>query len=156
MVMRSTVACLIAATTLCAPLRADVPGQTGPDAAKKQAIRTLLDVTGSAKLVSSSIDAMIRNLPKGDNGPPPEFWVLFRKKLNPDRFVEALIPIYDKYFTREDIDAMISFYRTPVGKKMASVQPKLMQESMAVGEEMGRKAGEEAARELGAQGAPKP
>jgi len=39
-------------------------------------------------------------------------------------------PLYDKYFTEEDLQAMIDFYKTPTGKKTISVMPQLLQESM--------------------------
>ncbi|MBE9145730.1 DUF2059 domain-containing protein [Planktothrix mougeotii] len=39
-------------------------------------------------------------------------------------------PLYDKYFTEEDLQAMIDFYKTPTGKKTISVMPELLVESM--------------------------
>ncbi|MFM6195140.1 MAG: DUF2059 domain-containing protein [Planktothrix sp.] len=39
-------------------------------------------------------------------------------------------PLYDKYFSEADLQAMIDFYKTPTGKKTISVMPQLIVESM--------------------------
>ncbi|VXD18241.1 conserved exported hypothetical protein [Planktothrix serta PCC 8927] len=39
-------------------------------------------------------------------------------------------PLYDKYFTEADLQAMIDFYNTPTGKKTITVMPELLVESM--------------------------
>lgn len=38
--------------------------------------------------------------------------------------------IYGKYYTEEDLDALIKFYESPTGKKTIEMQPKLMGEIM--------------------------
>ncbi len=40
-------------------------------------------------------------------------------------------PIYSKYFHASDIEAIIKFYESPIGKKFVSMSPILMQESVA-------------------------
>jgi hypothetical protein len=52
------------------------------------------------------------------------------------------VPIYDKYYTETDIDQLIEFYKSPVGKKMIEVQPQLTQESMLAGQTWGRQIAE--------------
>ena len=36
---------------------------------------------------------------------------------------DIIVPIYDKHFTESDIDGLIAFYRTPVGKKFIKELP---------------------------------
>ena len=45
---------------------------------------------------------------------------------------EQLIPVFKKYYTQEEVKAIIAFYETPVGKKMAETTPKMMMEQMQV------------------------
>ena len=70
------------------------------------------------------------------------FFEKFQSKLKIDELVDLSIPIYDKYFSKEDIDGLAQFYRTPLGRKMISVLPQVMIESQAAamhfGEEVGR------------------
>ena len=45
--------------------------------------------------------------------------------------------------TKSDLEELIIFYRTPVGKKFAQSSPMLVQESMQVGQEWGMKIGQD-------------
>jgi tetratricopeptide (TPR) repeat protein len=45
-------------------------------------------------------------------------------------FQQLIYPIYNKYLTLDEIREVIRFYKTPAGKKMTSVLPKMMQEFM--------------------------
>lgn len=47
-----------------------------------------------------------------------------------DEIVEAMIPTYQKHFTRGDIAAMTAFYSSPVGQKVLEELPAVTQESM--------------------------
>jgi hypothetical protein len=40
--------------------------------------------------------------------------------------------IYQKYLTRSDVDGIIAFYNSPVGKHMLDMQPMMMKESMTL------------------------
>ena len=46
--------------------------------------------------------------------------------------MDELIPIYEKYFTHEEILEIIAFHESPIGKKSIEVMPQLMAESMQV------------------------
>lgn len=56
-----------------------------------------------------------------------------------DEMVEAMVPIYQRHLTREDIDSIVAFYSSPVGQKLQREQPAMMQEGMKVGGEIGRR-----------------
>lgn len=42
--------------------------------------------------------------------------------------VQQLVPIYDKYYSSEELREIIAFYRTPAGQKMIEVTPKIVNE----------------------------
>jgi hypothetical protein len=51
-----------------------------------------------------------------------------------DEMIDALVPIYQRHFSKADLDGMLAFYTSPVGQKFQSEQPAITQESMqAVG-----------------------
>ncbi|HEY9865988.1 MAG TPA: DUF2059 domain-containing protein [Candidatus Obscuribacterales bacterium] len=53
------------------------------------------------------------------------------EKLDFNQIMEKVYyPLYDKFFTEEDLQTMIDFYQTPTGKKTITVMPQLIQESM--------------------------
>jgi hypothetical protein len=45
-----------------------------------------------------------------------------------DEITEAMIPAYQKHFTKSDIEAMNTFYSSPVGQKVLEELPAVMQE----------------------------
>ncbi len=48
--------------------------------------------------------------------------------------MKEVIPLYAKHFSHEDIRQMIVFHETPLGRKSIEVMPRLMAESMQVGQ----------------------
>ncbi|MCI5072522.1 DUF2059 domain-containing protein [bacterium] len=55
-----------------------------------------------------------------------------------NKFTEMLVPVYAKHFTDKDIDGLIKFYKTPLGKKLLEKQPLIMQDSLIVGQQWGQ------------------
>ena len=63
-------------------------------------------------------------------------------KTSLDDLTEMLVPVYSKYMTKEDLEEIIKFYKTPAGQNFAKNTPMIMQESMQVGQEWGMKIGQ--------------
>jgi uncharacterized protein len=70
---------------------------------------------------------------------PAAFWETFKQELDANELMQAIIPVYQKHLTEEDIQAILVFYNTPAGKKLISAQPSIMQESMMIGQQWGQK-----------------
>jgi hypothetical protein len=47
-----------------------------------------------------------------------------------DEMLEAMVPAYQKHFTRGDMDALTAFYSSPTGQKVMREMPGLMADSM--------------------------
>jgi hypothetical protein len=69
---------------------------------------------------------------------PPDFEARMDKILDEsmksmpwDRLIEqVMVPVYEKHFTKGDMDALVAFYSSPVGQKMWREMPKVMADSM--------------------------
>jgi hypothetical protein len=115
--------------------------------AKQADIRRLLQLTGAAGLATQSMDGMEKSIKTlmADSLPPGVyrdqlldlFFQKFRSKRDINQLIDLILPIYDKYYTHDDIKALIAFYETPVAQKMVAVLPKVMQESQAAGMKWG-------------------
>ena len=53
-----------------------------------------------------------------------------------DEMLDAVVTIYQKHLTKEDLDAAIAFYSSPAGQKILREQPAMMEESMKSGQEI--------------------
>ena len=76
------------------------------------------------------------------------FFEKFRSKRDPANLMNLVIPIYDKYYSDEDIRGLIQLYQTPLGKKMLSTLPNVMAESQAAGTKWGEQIGRESMIEV--------
>lgn len=70
------------------------------------------------------------------------FWEEFRKEVNMEDLQNLIVPIYEKYYTEEELTQLIAFYESPLGRKVVQSLPPIMQESMKVGEVWGKAMGE--------------
>jgi hypothetical protein len=52
------------------------------------------------------------------------------KDMPMDAILDDMIPIYQRHFSKTDIDAMSTFYASPTGRKMMQEMPALTSESM--------------------------
>jgi len=56
-----------------------------------------------------------------------------------DEMLDAMVPIYQKHLSKQDLDEILKFYSSPVGQKLLREQPAMMSEGMQAGGEIGRK-----------------
>lgn len=110
-------------------------------------IRTLLHVNGSediaAQLAPAIAQAVISTLHRATPGPSThiddvvsnvvEGYV--REQAVQDSLIDLLVPVYEKHLTKDDVEQLIAFYRSPVGRKLASVTPAISLESAKVGQQ---------------------
>jgi len=118
----------------------------------EQRIIHLLDVSGSKEGFDVAINQMI-DLQKGVYGDllSDDFFETFREeaiKMGQEDLYKMIVPIYKKHFTLEEINAIIEFQESEIGKKMTSKMPLIMSESMQKGAEWGKELGEKIADQI--------
>ncbi len=69
-----------------------------------------------------------------------------------DDLVDRFLPIYKNHLSLEELQGIIKFYKTPVGKKLIEKTPLIMQESMELGKAWGQEISETALRKLKEKG----
>lgn len=115
---------------------------------KRKEVEKMLRLTGMVKLVDQIKVQMIDGLKTEMTDVPAGFWDKFQKRLDARDLIEKIIPLYDKYYTLEDLKAVNAFYESPAGEKVLSTLPQITQESMKVGQEWGEKVAKQAVAEL--------
>ncbi|HYR99435.1 MAG TPA: DUF2059 domain-containing protein [Gemmatimonadales bacterium] len=144
----------LAATVLTAPVLAQQrPGPVDP--AKATSIRHLLDLTGAARLALSGMEAMVPAQRAANPQIPAAFWDAFlsRARRGMPQLVDALVPIYASHFNQAELDQLVRFYESPLGKHLSEVQPLILQESMQAGQSWGAVIGREVGESLARSGA---
>jgi len=70
---------------------------------------------------------------------PDSFWDEYTKRwgeLFAEKITERLLPVYQKYFTQEDLEALLDFHNTPTGRKLAANNPSINKETIQIGKEL--------------------
>jgi hypothetical protein len=134
------------------------------DPGKEADIRQLLEVNGTKALVRQAMDGMMASLSdllrtnlKESCGQTPncdQFAQLVVEQLKTDidasvgKLIDVEVPIYASHFSKEDIEALIQFYQTPLGQRLVRNLPEITKQSQTAGEQLGQDLGENAVREV--------
>jgi uncharacterized protein len=139
--MKRGIFAMLALALLCAgpAMAQQAQGQAqGEDAAaKRQDIRRLLEVTGSAQLGQQILGQMMETFKKASPDVPESFWNEMMKEFDSATMIDLIVPVYEKHLTHEDVKGLIAFYESPLGRKVTSVLPVIAQESMQAGQQWG-------------------
>ena len=143
-----------------APTAPAQPGQAAPsaptaapeklDPAKEAAIRHLLDITGVSKegediaagWTTKVHDTMSRGAIPADQGAKfmDTFTANFNASAPPKAVTDAMVAIYARHFSLEDIQSVTKFYESPIGQRMVKEMQDVSRESQNVGMQMDQKA----------------
>lgn len=128
------------------------------DPATAQAVRRLLELTGAARLALQTMETMVPAQRQAMPQVPAAFWDAFIAHARRDiaQLVDSLVPVYAAHFTLAQLQELVRFYESPLGKRLAEVQPLIAQESMQVGQRWGAIIGAQVGDSLGRAGILKP
>lgn len=116
-------------------------------------IHKLLEATHVHQLMDQMLAQMFGMIKQQipENEVPAGIWDSAAKELKSDEAIERIVPIYDKYYTDQDIKGLLAFYESPLGQKVVQTTPQVMKESMAIGQRWGQEAAERMLKKLNQQ-----
>lgn len=153
---------LIVLLVACSGLFNVSRGQTPVAPEKAKNLHRLMELTGSHNLARQMIEGMMASIKSNSQSANKEmeaqvlriFEEEMLKVFTAERVESLIFPIYDKYFSDDEIIALIAFYESPLGKKTTSVLPQIMNESLTVGKILGREVQQSALERIGNEVAP--
>ncbi|MBV9199846.1 MAG: DUF2059 domain-containing protein [Alphaproteobacteria bacterium] len=121
------------------------------DAQKHADIQVLMQETGMLANMNRTVELMlpqvIGNLKKINSNIPQAAWDDFARigaeefKKSLAELEEPVITIFDKNFTDDEIKQLTAFYKTPLGQKVVTQMPVVMQQSAQLGQIWGTQVG---------------
>jgi hypothetical protein len=117
-----------------------------------QLARELMRITDAASSADKMMESMAVQIRAAFPTVPEQLWDEFFGSIDTEEMMELSIPIYTKHYSREDLAGLIEFYQTPLGKRVISATPAIMQESFAVGAAWGQQKAAEVVEKLRARG----
>ena len=101
------------------------PQPTPSGLPKKDLILKFIDVFGTRTSLTQNFKQLTKSI-------PPAQAQEFERSVNVGELIQALVPIYDKYFTEEELQTYIDFFSSPAGKKLVETIPHVMTDSVGV------------------------
>ena len=112
--------------------------------ASKEDVEKYLDVMHTRDMMKTMMDAMSKQMHqifaeqlKKEPGMTPEVEARVNKMMDDivkgmpiDDLLDAMIPVYQKHFTKGDINDLLTFYSTPTGQKLIKELPAITTEAM--------------------------
>jgi len=131
---------------------------TQVDAQKATVVGQLLDATHAADQVLSAIETQLPNMRAANPGFPPAFWERFVAQARARRsdLIATLVPVYARAFELSELEELLRFYNSPVGRKLLEVQPGLTRESVQAGQAWAARIAAEVRQQLVKEGALQP
>jgi uncharacterized protein len=102
--------------------------------AKTDAIHRLLEVTGAIAMGSQMVDQLLSIQAQAQPSIPAEVWADIREEIDFSEFEPAMVHIYDKHFSATEIEGLLAFYESDIGRRFIEKQPAIVQDSMAAGQ----------------------
>jgi uncharacterized protein len=113
--------------------------------ATKEDVEAYLKVMNSHEMMINMVNAMSKPMHqmihqqflKDRDKLPPDFEQHMNNMMDDmfknmpfDDMIQAMVPTYQKHFSKEDLAEMSAFYSTPTGQKILKEMPAIMSESM--------------------------
>ena len=128
------------------------------DAQKHADIQALMQQTGMLANMNRTVELLlpqvIGNLKKMNANIPQSAWDDFAR-IGTEEFKKSLpelegpvIAIFDKNFTDDEIKQLTAFYKTPLGQKVVTQMPVVMQQSAQLGQVWGAQVGARVAERI--------
>lgn len=114
-------------------------GVAHADPASAESLKKLMQATGAGQMGKQVANQMIPSLKRMMPDASEQFWIEVRAEINGDELEDLIIPVYQKHLTEADVEALNAFYQTPAGRKLISIQPDIMRESLVISRLWGQK-----------------
>ena len=90
---------------------------------KRALIKRFLEANGARESMGRTFSQIMATA-------PAESQKMLKDTLRVDDLITQMIPLYDKYYSEQELKELIVFYSSPIGKKLIQITPFLMKDVM--------------------------
>jgi hypothetical protein len=120
---------------LCAVLAAGFASAAPPSEAQVRELMQVMNVPGQFTVMNNQMASMMsQQLPCVS----ADYWKNYIDKSGQEQLLTAMIPAYQHYFTADEVEGLIKFYKSPLGQKLVAQMPATMAEAAQSGQQWGR------------------
>ena len=122
------------------------------DPQKTKLVRELVGITGADRVGGQIMDALIQQFRQVYKDVPVEYWNDLRSTVQEEELSNRIVPLYTERFSVAELNELLGFYRSPLGKKLIAELPEITQQSVAIGQEWGKQQAGKLVEKLKADG----
>ncbi len=93
---------------------------------KQEKVKELISLSGTFTLSKKVETELISRYRKKYENVPDSAWKSIEPKINIDELINEVIDIYGSKFTEKEIDQLLIFYKSDIGKKVIQNSPNIM------------------------------
>jgi hypothetical protein len=155
MLLRSLATVILLGLVVVEPGLAQRPA-VAADSTKAATVRRLMELTKTGEAIVRAMEAAVPAQRRAYPDVPDEVWDAFlaraRQKL--PQIVDSLVPVYATRFSQAELNELIKFFSSPVGRHLSDAQPEMLRESLEIGGRWGEIIGREIRDSLARAGGP--
>ena len=137
------------------PSGADATGAPPPaqkiDPEKERLIRQVMSRTKEAEQAQERILQALAGMKLMMPRVPEKYWDKYRQLISIDELRNRLIIVYDKHYTSEELNELLKFYDSPLGKKVSDEVVPILRESMEIAQGLSKRAAQSIAADYQAE-----
>jgi uncharacterized protein len=133
------------------PIPTETPAPKKIDSEKEKLIRSLLARTKEAEMAEERVLQAMAGMKQLMPRVPEKYWQKYRSLITVEELQNRLVEVYDRHFTAAEIQSLIQFYDSPIGKKLSEQALPILRESIEIAQEMSKRAGSAVASEVRAE-----
>lgn len=137
---------LLGASLVLAP-----PAVAADDEATKLA-KELMELSGGMNVSEQIVQMLSAQLRPAYPLVPEDDWNAVMSQVDPEEVKSEIAAVYTKHFTKDELQGLVNFYRSKIGKRLVELLPVVMQESMVAGGEWNQRKANEIIEALKAKG----
>ena len=128
------------------------PEAAPPDTTFEEDILALLEATNALQTARQICAPIIVALAEAHPGVPMEIWRELVDSMDDSEFVNLMVEVHKRHYTREEVRALLAFYQSEVGKRVVAKMPAIIADSQRVGVEWGQRIAEKFIEEVRKRG----
>jgi hypothetical protein len=132
------------------PLPSTSPA-TKIDPEKEKLIRQVMTRTKEAELAQERILSALAGMKTLMPRVGEKYWEKYRQLVSVEELSKRLVYVYDKHYTSEDLNQLLKFYDSPLGKKVSDEAIPILRGSMDIAQDLSKRAAQSVASEYQAE-----
>ena len=118
------------------------------DPEKEKLIRQVMARTKEAEQAQERILSALAGMKLMMPRVGEKYWERYRQLISTDELRNRLVIVYDKHYSSEELNEMLKFYDSPLGKKMSDAAIPVLRDSMDVAQELAKRAAQSVAADF--------